>query len=263
MKIKICCFGSSKKHTVIDQSYFDQTISLLKEIQSTQIPITFVYGGGERGIMGCTRSACKNENGIISSNVNKFVKVGEATDDFLYDNIAQRQNKLVELGDVFIGLPGGIGTLYEIFQVSYSNHLNFNKTKPIYISNQNGIYSSLEMILKELYNTGHTKLDCHVFDNSNFIYDVIQSKVIHEVALPWYETCYENRDSYIATIPDIKTYYELSKYITFNDIGETFIPICIDNTQHKFDNFINLLCKMMSEKFISKSFQQLNLTIIQ
>lgn len=285
MQAKICCFGSSKKNDVVSQSYFDATNGLLEEVQNSQYSITFVYGGGERGIMGCTRSACRNGNSVISSNVSKFVKAGEALDDFIYERIIPRQNKLVEISDIFIGLPGGIGTLYEIFQVAYSNHLYHNKAKvnvtvtsipmlfsrPIYVSNQNGLYDSLQMIFGELYDTGHKRLDCHFFDNNELLCHFLSrrlGKFMISEFLPsskshYHETsCEECLTEYVATIPDIKTYYELTKYITFNDIGETNVAIRINNKGHKFDNFIDLLNKQISEKFISKSLQQLNVEVI-
>lgn len=296
MQVKICCFGSSKKNDIVSQSYFDTTNGLLEEVQNSQHSITFVYGGGERGIMGCTRSACKNGNSVISSNVTKFVKAGEARDDFIYEHIIPRQNKLVELSDIFIGLPGGIGTLYEIFQVAYSNHLCHNSvnvavintveamfdltpkptkkpaTRPIYVSNQNGLYDNLQMIFGELYDSGHKRLDCYFFEHTSLLCHFMTRRVGHfanSQSLPsteasYYETsCKDDLIDYTATTPDIKTYYELTKYITFNDIGETNIAIRINNKEHKFDLFIALLNKQISEKFISKkSLQQLNVEIV-
>ena len=59
-----------------------------------------IYGGGSIGIMGIVRKSWLEINGnIISSNIHKFVE-SDIIDDYLYDNIIDRQKKLETPCDV-------------------------------------------------------------------------------------------------------------------------------------------------------------------
>ena len=70
---------------------------------------------------------------IISSNVTKFVEP-DIDDDYVFDNINERQRKLVDLGDAYLILPGGYGTCSEMFEVMTKNDIG-ESSKPIFIFN--------------------------------------------------------------------------------------------------------------------------------
>ena len=55
-------------------------------------------------------------------NIKKFTVDGYP-DDYIFDNITERQSKLIELGDIFLALPGGFGTIYELLEVITKNQI--------------------------------------------------------------------------------------------------------------------------------------------
>lgn len=108
-----------------------------------------VYGGGTCGLMGIVRNTFINSNGkIISSNVNKFVEA-DIIDDYIFDNINERQRKLIELGDAYLIIPGGYGTLSEMFEVMTKNDIG-ECSKPIFIFNCSNIFDNLINLLNDL-----------------------------------------------------------------------------------------------------------------
>jgi len=66
--------------------------------------ITIAYGGGNVGLMGIVNDTYRAKGGkLITSNIKKFTVEGYP-DDYIFDNITERQSKLIELGDVFLEL---------------------------------------------------------------------------------------------------------------------------------------------------------------
>jgi hypothetical protein len=116
---------------------------------------TIVYGGGTGGIMGTVRNSwvSKDKSGtIISSNINKFAEPG-IPDDYLFDNIIDRQKKLVDLGHGYLVFPGGYGTHYETLEVITKNDIG-EASKPVFILNTNRIFDSLIEHIEKLIQEG-------------------------------------------------------------------------------------------------------------
>jgi uncharacterized protein (TIGR00730 family) len=158
----ITVFGSSKDN--LNKIFYEEVNLLMKNIDKTKF--NMVYGGGSQGLMGIVR---KSFNGtIISSNLYKF-KDDIYKDDYLFDNINDRQQKMIELGDMYLVLPGGYGTHYEALDVMTKNDINeFNKQ--IFILNTNNVFNKLIENINELYNNGfitHTIQDINVNILSN------------------------------------------------------------------------------------------------
>lgn len=134
----------------IKEEYIEVTKQLMKSLDNTKIKVA--YGGGNVGLMGVVREAfIENGGTVISSNVHRFVVPG-IPDDYLFENITDRQAKLVELGDMFLLLPGGYGSIYEILQVIVMNQIG-ESSKDIIIFNYNGVYDffikQIEVLEKE------------------------------------------------------------------------------------------------------------------
>jgi uncharacterized protein (TIGR00730 family) len=140
MNLTIFCSGK----TNLKKDYIEEIENLIKNIDINKISI--VYGGGNVGLMGVVRDSFNSIGGkIITSNLNKFVVEG-IFDDYIFDNINERQQKLIELGDVYLILPGGFGTMFEMLEVITKNQIGESK-KPILIFNFNNIY---DYLLKEI-----------------------------------------------------------------------------------------------------------------
>ena len=142
-KINITIFASSKKD--VNKEYFEKTRELITKLNEIKDDVNVIYGGGESGLMG---EISKYKGNLISSNLKKFVN-SDTTDNYVFENINHRQEKLVELGDVYIILPGGYGTHYELLQVMTLNDIKvFNK--PIILYNINNFFDKFINYLQDI-----------------------------------------------------------------------------------------------------------------
>lgn len=145
---KICVFcGSNSGH---DDNYYRQIVELGKYIQ--QKDSCLVYGGGKLGMMGeLYQTVHKNGNqviGIIPEVLkHEAIEPAENTDLILVKDMSERKQKMVELADVFVVFPGGIGTMEEFFQVYSWNQLGIAK-QPIVLVNIDGYYDKLIDFIK-------------------------------------------------------------------------------------------------------------------
>lgn len=159
----------------IKQEYLDEIKSLVNLFDTEKI--TIAYGGGNVGLMGTVSDTYKAKSGkLITSNIEKFTVPGYP-DDYIFDNITERQSKLIELGDVFLALPGGFGTLYELLEVITKNQIE-EISKPVYIFNYNGVYDNLVKLFSDLQNEGFVKHDLEwykirVFTDSKELVDAL------------------------------------------------------------------------------------------
>jgi len=109
--------------------------------------ITLVYGGGNVGLMGAVADAALNAGGhvigvIPQSLIEMEVAHNGLSEFFAVDNMHTRKAKMAELADAFVALPGGIGTLEEIFEVLTWNQLHIH-TKPCALLNIAGYYDAM------------------------------------------------------------------------------------------------------------------------
>ena len=153
MKIlTIFCSGKNG----VKQEYLDEVKTLVNSFDTEKI--TIAYGGGNVGLMGVVNYTYKAKGGkLITSNIKKFMVDGYP-DDYIFDNITERQSKLIELGDIFLALPGGFGTIYELLEVITKNQIE-EISKPVYIYNYKGVYDNLVRLIVDLQNEGFVKHD--------------------------------------------------------------------------------------------------------
>ncbi|XVF38642.1 hypothetical protein REPUB_Repub20aG0119900 [Reevesia pubescens] len=143
-KIKsVCVFCGS--HPGKDEEFLTVANSLGRTLAERKIRL--VYGGGNIGLMGCVATAAQSGGsqnlGIIPRAIAKRNMVGKTIgNEILVSCMHERMNSMMKNADVFIALPGGFGTLEEIFQVASWAQLNIHK-KPIGILNVNGFYDDL------------------------------------------------------------------------------------------------------------------------
>jgi uncharacterized protein (TIGR00730 family) len=113
--------------------------------------ITLVYGGGKVGVMGLLADQILNGGGKAIGVIPQFLmdkEVGHPglTELFVVENMHQRKQKMNDLCDAVITLPGGFGTLEELFEVLTWLQLGLHK-HPVGILNVNGFY---DFLLKQL-----------------------------------------------------------------------------------------------------------------
>lgn len=106
-----------------------------------------VYGGGKAGLMGAVAEATLRAGGrvvgiIPKALVEKEHAMLECTELHIVDTMHDRKRMMAERSDAFLALPGGIGTLEELFEVWTWRQLGYHD-KPIGVLNTAGYFDGL------------------------------------------------------------------------------------------------------------------------
>jgi uncharacterized protein (TIGR00730 family) len=166
INIGIFCSGKND----LKSEYVETTQNLISRIDIAKYRI--VYGGGQIGLMGTVRDTFKSKGGtLITSNLKQFVS--SEGDDYVFDNISDRQSKLIQLADVLLVLPGGFGTLYECLETITKNQIR-EISKKIIIFNYNHLYDHLLAQISVLQDEGFIK-------NTVESYNIIVFTTVDEV----------------------------------------------------------------------------------
>jgi len=111
-----------------------------------------VYGGGKAGLMGVVAQATLEAQGRVVGIIPKALMEREMAftqcqELIVVDTMHERKRLMAERSDVFLALPGGIGTLEELFEVWTWRQLGYHD-KPIGILNTAGYFNHLLAFLK-------------------------------------------------------------------------------------------------------------------
>jgi uncharacterized protein (TIGR00730 family) len=111
-----------------------------------------VYGGGKAGLMGVVAQATLEAQGRVVGIIPKALMEREMAftqcqELIVVDTMHERKRLMAERSDVFMALPGGIGTLEELFEVWTWRQLGYHD-KPIGILNTAGYFNHLLAFLK-------------------------------------------------------------------------------------------------------------------
>ncbi len=151
---KICVFcGSSDGN---DSKITEAAIGLGNLF--AQREITLVYGAAKIGVMGTIAKTMLENNGKVIGIIPQFLKKKEVvhlglTELITTQNMHERKLKMQEVSDGFIALPGGFGTLEELFEIITWLQLGLH-TKPIGLLNVNGFYDDLLKLLETMVRKG-------------------------------------------------------------------------------------------------------------
>lgn len=133
---------------------------------------TLVYGAGNAGMMGAVSDGVIENGGkVIGVTPNFFVKAEVTRDDLteliVPENMNERKAVMIELGDAFIALPGGTGTLDEISEVIALKRLGKlgEINKPVMIYNVEGYYNRLFEYFDDMLASDY----CEETDRNNII----------------------------------------------------------------------------------------------
>ena len=113
-----------------------------------------VYGGSNTGMMGAVADAVLAAGGkvigvIPDVAVSKKRMHPGLTEAIFTQTVAERRSRMIELGDAFIALPGGIGTLDEMTEVLSLASLEL-LDKPLVFFNTNGYYEPMRQVLEHI-----------------------------------------------------------------------------------------------------------------
>ena len=155
---KICVFcGSSDGN---DQQITEAAIGLGTLFSEKKI--TLVYGAAKIGVMGTIAQTMLDGKGEVIGIIPEFLKKKEVvhlglTELITTQNMHERKLKMQEISDGFIALPGGFGTLEELFEIITWLQLGLH-SKPIGLLNVNGFYDDLLALLETMVRRGFLKM---------------------------------------------------------------------------------------------------------
>ena len=123
--------------------------------------LILIYGGGSVGLMGTVADAILANGGEAIGVIPSFMEPWEVqhkglTECIVTDTMHTRKQLMAEKSDAVIALPGGWGTLDELFEILTWRQLGLHKM-PIGILNTNGFYDHLLVMLEKMVSEGFVK----------------------------------------------------------------------------------------------------------
>lgn len=150
----ICVYcGSSDK---MPEIYLQAAAEMGRAIAKRGLRL--VYGAGSTGLMGALADAALQAGGevlgVIPHHFNTPVLAHpNLTQMEIVDTLHQRKARMIELADAFIALPGGYGTLEELFEVLTWAQIGLHQ-KPVGLLNVNGYYNLLLAMIEQAQQEG-------------------------------------------------------------------------------------------------------------
>lgn len=124
--------------------------------------LRLVYGGGDVGLMGVAASTAAQEGGEVLGIIPGFLIAREGhldgVDIRIVETMSTRKSQLIAESDAYIILPGGTGTLEEIFDVVSRQQLGLHD-KPIVFLNTEGFWTPFIDLIKHTVKEGFTPQD--------------------------------------------------------------------------------------------------------
>ncbi|NLO71384.1 MAG: TIGR00730 family Rossman fold protein [Porphyromonadaceae bacterium] len=140
-KVCVYCASSSK----VNSQYVETAEKLGKILAENNLEL--VYGAGSVGLMGVLADSALQNGGKVTGVIPKFMVEMEwqhdgITETILTETMHERKEKMAQLSDAVIALPGGCGTMEELLEMITWKQLGICK-HPIVIVNVNGYYDHL------------------------------------------------------------------------------------------------------------------------
>jgi uncharacterized protein (TIGR00730 family) len=154
-RITVFCASSPGVESIFEE----QAYALGKTLAQRHIGL--VYGGAKVGLMGAVANGAIEHDGEAIGVLPHFLSSKEIaheglTELILVDTMHERKTKMHELCDGVITLPGGFGTMEELFEMLTWAQLGLHK-KPVGILNVNGFYDDLIALIQNMVNKGLLK----------------------------------------------------------------------------------------------------------
>lgn len=154
-RIAVYCASSSGNNEI----YYKEAYHLGQVIAKANKGL--VYGGAKVGLMGAvadgTLSLGQEVIGVIPTFLTKKeLQHSGLTETIEVETMHQRKAKMMELADAFIAMPGGFGTMEELFEVMTWAQLALHK-KPIGLLNVDGFYNIFIDLVEDMIARGFVK----------------------------------------------------------------------------------------------------------
>lgn len=152
--MKICVFCSANEQ--IEPVFFDEARKL--GVWAAANGHSIVFGGHDAGLMHSVSKAAHEAGGqvigVVPRKVEELGRQSPYMDVHIpTEDLTDRKELMMVQGDVFIVLPGGLGTLDELFTVVAARTLDYHR-KPVVLFNMGGFWNSLIACLDDLQQRG-------------------------------------------------------------------------------------------------------------
>ena len=152
--MKLCIFCSANQN--IDPDFFEMTRELGEWAAKSGHSI--VFGGHDAGLMHAVSQAAHDAGGqvigVVPCKIMEMGRLSPYLDVHIpTENLTDRKDLMMLQGDAFIVLPGGIGTLDELFTTAAAATLQYHQ-KPLILWNMKGFWNSLIACLDDLQQKG-------------------------------------------------------------------------------------------------------------
>ncbi|MEM6885334.1 MAG: TIGR00730 family Rossman fold protein [Verrucomicrobiota bacterium] len=191
MKLKtICVYCGSRMGT---NPRYQKTAKILGE-ELVRRGYGLVYGGGDIGLMGTIAHSVMDAGGEVTGVIPKVLlhqELGlkEVTELLVVESMHERKTIMAERADGFIAMPGGIGTLEELFEIITWGYLGLHQ-KPCGLLNVAGYYNDMLKFLEHA-------------ESESFMHQALERYLVHDgepaVLLDQMETM---------TLPEVATIIE-------------------------------------------------------
>jgi uncharacterized protein (TIGR00730 family) len=147
--MRICVYCASSEH--VDRTYHEAATLLGRTLAEQDC--TVVYGGGAAGLMGSLADGALAAGGKVIGIIPRFMTEVEwqhpgVANLEVVEDMRERKHRLLTGSDAVVALPGGCGTLEELFEAMTLKRLALYM-KPIVLLDINGFYAPLERILEQ------------------------------------------------------------------------------------------------------------------
>ena len=154
---RLCVYCGSSG--AVDARYREAATELGARLAAAGIGL--VYGGGRVGLMGLLADAALVGGGEVIGIIPSRLRDAElahpsATEMVVVASMHERKHLMAEKADAFAVLPGGIGTLDEMFEILSWKQLGLHD-KPILLADIGGYWAPLRALLDEIVTTGFAR----------------------------------------------------------------------------------------------------------
>ena len=144
-----------------DPSYMELARAVGTELARRGIGV--VYGGGHRGLMGAVADAAMQAGGAVTGIIPRALVSAEVAHSAItrleiVETMHERKARFTDLSDGFITLPGGVGTMDELWEAVSWAQLGYH-TKPVGLLNVNGFYDQLLAFNRHMIDVGFIRPD--------------------------------------------------------------------------------------------------------
>jgi uncharacterized protein (TIGR00730 family) len=155
--LRLCVYCGSSD--TVDGQYRDAASELGAGLAEAGIEL--VYGGGRVGLMGLLADAALAGGGVVTGIIPSRLRDAElahqgATELVVVNSMHERKRLMAERADAFAILPGGIGTLDEMFEILSWKQLDLHD-KPIFLADVGGYWAPLRALLDHIVVNGFAR----------------------------------------------------------------------------------------------------------